>query len=302
VSDDRTDDDLVAALRSNGEGCRCSAHYASECCCSGVVWGEHYRHDAADALETMYAAVDTLLHTVDGAHHPECSSVDGSPGTGEELWCATCGLTDAWPCAHRVVLDALRASRDAHPPPRSSTGQFDAGVCALCSTPEHRPTWPAARSAERPESLKDQPLPSEHPHAQPGAACCWGCKQWGCAAAGGVPVPCLCPGDCDGVCACSCHAWVASDVQVAEKMEQLVTERNGWQATAAGISEDLSNAEDAVEDLTEAGDALADLIEREVPCQCVPDEVRRCVRCVAFLTWREVARRSATNSTRFDTA
>jgi len=52
--------------------------------------------------------------------------------------------------------------------------------------------------------------------------------------------------------------------EAADEIERLTTQRDQWQATAAGISQDISNAEDELEDariaierLRNAGDHLA---------------------------------------------
>lgn len=46
--------ELVKALRSNGEGCKCFAHSSGECCCD-AVWGEDYTSEAAVVLEKLEA-------------------------------------------------------------------------------------------------------------------------------------------------------------------------------------------------------------------------------------------------------
>lgn len=40
-------------------------------------------------------------------------------------------------------------------------------------------------------------------------------------------------------------------IEAADEIERLVQERNRWQATAAGITQDLSNCEDKFEELKE---------------------------------------------------
>ena len=47
-------------------------------------------------------------------------------------------------------------------------------------------------------------------------------------------------------------------IDAADEIERLREQSDGWQATAAGLSEDISNAEDEIERLRAAGDALAE--------------------------------------------
>jgi hypothetical protein len=48
--------------------------------------------------------------------------------------------------------------------------------------------------------------------------------------------------------------------EAAQEIQQLRVERNGWQAEAAGIVQDISNAEDKIEDLLLAGDQLVSVM------------------------------------------
>lgn len=48
--------------------------------------------------------------------------------------------------------------------------------------------------------------------------------------------------------------------EAAQRIEQLLEYSNGWQAEAAGIVQDLSNAEDKIEDLLLAGDQLVSVM------------------------------------------
>jgi hypothetical protein len=57
-------------------------------------------------------------------------------------------------------------------------------------------------------------------------------------------------------------------VEIIAEIEQLRKERNGWQAEAAGISEDLSNAEDEIELLQEEINAL----RLQVVTMSIPEE------------------------------
>jgi uncharacterized coiled-coil DUF342 family protein len=64
-------------------------------------------------------------------------------------------------------------------------------------------------------------------------------------------------------------------VEIIAEIEQLRKERNGWQAEAAGISEDLSNAEDEIEQLQEEiNDLRLQVVSLSIPQENVP-RVRR---------------------------
>jgi predicted nucleic acid-binding Zn-ribbon protein len=79
-------------------------------------------------------------------------------------------------------------------------------------------------------------------------------------------------------------AWLAEEgskvtdmaATAANEIERLTNERNGWQATAAGLSQDISNAEDEierlraeVERLRAIGDALIGALENNLMATAV---------------------------------
>ncbi len=71
----------------------------------------------------------------------------------------------------------------------------------------------------------------------------------------------------------------------ADEIERLREQSDGWQATAAGLSEDISNAEDEIERLRAAGDELAERLRwwTDDTDQAYPDHE-------ALRTWEQVAR------------
>jgi chromosome segregation ATPase len=74
-------------------------------------------------------------------------------------------------------------------------------------------------------------------------------------------------------------------IDAADEIERLREQSDGWQATAAGLSEDISNAEDEIERLRAAGDALAERLRwwTDDTDQAYPDHE-------ALRTWEQVAR------------
>jgi hypothetical protein len=61
-------------------------------------------NDAADEIERLRAAIDSLLHDIDIDHTPD-PTVNGR-------MCRTCGAGDgSWPCVHRMALDELKEAR-----------------------------------------------------------------------------------------------------------------------------------------------------------------------------------------------
>jgi hypothetical protein len=72
--------------------------------------------------------------------------------------------------------------------------------------------------------------------------------------------------------------------QAADEIERLREQSDGWQATAAGLSEDISNAEDEIERLRIAGDLLAAALRVET----VNGQMAVCDGTdEAFQAWRE---------------
>jgi hypothetical protein len=74
-------------------------------------------------------------------------------------------------------------------------------------------------------------------------------------------------------------------IDAADEIERMREQSDGWQATAAGLSEDISNAEDEIERLRAAGDALAECLRywANFADQGYPDDE-------ALRTWEQVAR------------
>lgn len=56
--------ELLKALRSKGEGCKCFAYYSGECCCDAVC-GENYTQEAADVIELLLAEKAKLRQEVE---------------------------------------------------------------------------------------------------------------------------------------------------------------------------------------------------------------------------------------------
>jgi len=52
--------EIVAGLRSHGEGCTCEAWAAMECGCSEAQWPEYYVDRAADFIEAMLGDADPV--------------------------------------------------------------------------------------------------------------------------------------------------------------------------------------------------------------------------------------------------
>jgi 3-hydroxyisobutyrate dehydrogenase-like beta-hydroxyacid dehydrogenase len=73
--------------------------------------------------------------------------------------------------------------------------------------------------------------------------------------------------------------------QAADEIERMRESSNRWQATAAGLSEDIGNAEDEIERLRAAGDALAECLRywADFADQGYPDDD-------ALRTWQEARR------------
>ena len=89
-------DDIVTRLRSENR----------------MALAPFHMSDAADEIERLRAAIDSLLHDIDGDHIPEWAS-DEAKAAGKKPWCCRwCGPQDgSWPCGHRMALDELKDAR-----------------------------------------------------------------------------------------------------------------------------------------------------------------------------------------------
>ena len=67
---------------------------------------------AADEIEQLRNAIDSVLINIDSDHQPAWAGAEAK-AAGKRPWCCQwCGPQDgSWPCVHRMVLDELKEAR-----------------------------------------------------------------------------------------------------------------------------------------------------------------------------------------------